>query len=710
MTWNLLIEKPFASLAQNKDGVCKLTLKSDRTLPVLSRELLAEFDQVLDAVDGHGPKGLLIESAHPKHFIVGADIDMFADFDTAEKGAAGAASLQAVIQKIADLDVPTLASIKGQCLGGGLELALACDLRLVADEPSLKLALPEVQLGLLPAGGGCARLPYLVGLQTALDMILAGKRYDVRKAKKTGLVDAACHPNQLEAVALEMLAAKKKHIEVRRQSLSRWVTDGNAVGRSIVHKKAKEQVDKNTKGFYPAPYKILDVIFKSYDKPIAKRLEAEAKAFGELLQTPESKSLIHLFDCTTLAKKHKYANAGKERFEGKPAKSIGMIGAGFMGSGVTALATGRGLQVMLSDPSEESIGKCLNHVKKHFQKKADRKKIKRFEVATGVAKVFPGLTPDGLQNTDVVVEAAPEILGLKKKILAGLEEAEPHKNWVFATNTSALPIKEIAADAKDPSRVVGMHFFSPVEKMPLLEVIRGPESADWAVARAAEIGFALGKQVIIVEDGPGFYVNRPLAFYLIEAVLMLSEGYSIEAIDKAMTGYGYPVGPLALIDEVGIDVGIHVLNTIYKAFPDRLTMPAQMEAIEKDGRLGKKNQRGFYKYSKDSKGKVVKAGPDESIYKFFGPDAKSKKNVDSKAISERLHYLFVNEAHLCFEDGIISREEDGDLGAVFGIGFPPFQGGPFHFVHTEGKALVAQKLKALEGVFGPRFKASSLIS
>jgi len=562
---------------------------------------------------------------------------------------------------------------------------------------------------LLPAGGGCARLPRLVGLQVALDMVLSGKRYDARKAKKTRLADDACHPNLLESVAIEMLGKKTKYLDARKRNLSRWATDGNPFGRSIVRKKATEQVDKNAKGFYPAPYKILEVIFKYYDKPLAKRLAAEAEAFGELLHTPECKSLMHLFECTKLAKKHKYAGAGKERFDGKPARSIGMIGAGFMGSGITALAAGRGLQVMLSDPSEESVGNCLNHVKKHFKKKADRKKIKRFEVDVGVSKVFPGLTPEGLQNTDVVIEAAPEILSLKQKILGGLEQSGTHKDWVFATNTSALPIKEIAEKSKDPSRVVGMHFFSPVEKMPLLEVIKGPQSADWAVARAADIGFALGKQVIIVEDGPGFYVNRPLAFYLIEAVMMLEEGYSIESIDKAMTGYGYPVGPFALIDEVGIDVGIHVLETIQKAYPNRMKMPEQMAAIQDDGRLGKKNEKGFYTYKKDSKGRIQKAGPDASIYKFFGPNANTKTSPNREEIVERLHYLFVNEAHLCLEDGVLSREEDGDLGAVFGIGFPPFQGGPFHFVHTQGKALVTKKLGELERKFGAQFKVSKLI-
>jgi 3-hydroxyacyl-CoA dehydrogenase/enoyl-CoA hydratase/3-hydroxybutyryl-CoA epimerase len=682
----------------------------EKEVNVLSAKVLHELNDILDSFQGdHGLEGVVFISGK-KDFIVGADILEINAMRTIEEATLGSRQMQAVLQKITDLRVPTVAAINGLALGGGFELALACSWRVATNDPRTKVGLPEIQLGLIPGAGGTQRLSRLIGIQGALDLIITGKKVGGKKAEKSGLVDATVPPQSLREYAVK-LVHKKRPARSRLPDLSpgklaadlpKWATEGNPIGRKLMQKKAREMVDDKTKGFYPAAYKALEAVFEGHELSLAKGLELEATLFGQLAVTRESHSLVHLFHATTSLKKHRYKDAGRERFGASKVNSIGLIGAGFMGAGITTVAIERGITVRLADPNKDSVGRALKHSRDYFQKKLDRRRIKPFELTQKLAHLSPGLNTNGLGQVDIVIEAVFEDLRLKQSLLKQVEELNG-ENYIFASNTSALPISKIASQAKHPERVIGMHFFSPVEKMPLLEVVITDATADWVTARTVELGQELGKQVIVVKDGPGFYTTRALSFFLNEAALVLAEGAPIEQIDEALTDFGFPVGPITLIDEVGIDVGMHVLETISSAFPDRLVMPQSLAPIADSGRLGRKNNKGFYLYEAGKKGRA-----DSGVYELLGLEPDSTK-VGEDEILERCLLVFVNESVRCLEEGILANAYDGDVGAVFGLGFPPFWGGPFKYIDHVGASSVVARLRELEGRHGSRFKPSPLL-
>lgn len=694
------------------DEILILTIDMpDQSTNTLGREVLEELAAEIEKLNARQDvRGVIITSGK-KDFVVGADIKVIEQFDTAEKAQEGAAAMQEIFQQLAKSKLTSVAAIDGQALGGGLELALACDYRIVTDNPRTKLGFPEVQLGLLPGAGGTQRTPRLIGLQGALDLILTGKRIDGKRAVKMGLVDTCVHPSVLLREA-KRLASQKKRASAKDQSkklpiskkLPEWVTEKNPVGRRFIEKKAKEAVLKSTKGMYPAPLKSIDAIFQGFDATLEKGLEIEARLFGQLSQTRESKSLIHLFHATTQLKKHPYVEAGKKVFGDNKAGLVGVVGAGFMGAGIATVCADRDIRVLLSDPNKDSIGKALKHVNDFFSKKVEKRRLKSFEGVSKLFHVSPGMTPKGFGTTDVVIEAVFEDVNLKRKILAGIE-ATAQERLVFATNTSAIPIQEIAKEAKHPERVLGMHFFSPVEKMPLLEVVRTEKTADWAISRAVDLGQDLGKQVIIVKDSPGFYTTRILAFYAAEAGDIFIQGNAtVEQIDQAMVKFGFPVGPLMLFDEVGIDVGLHVYNTMRENFGSRVIELPAYTTLRESGRLGRKNDQGFYRYEKGKKG-----DPDPTMNTLLKVPSNARK-LSIEEIIDRCALTFVNEAVRCLDEGVLANPYDGDVGAVFGLGFPPTWGGPFRYIDHVGVRNVIERLEKLRKDFGERFvPAESLL-
>jgi len=673
---------------------------------VLTEDVLRELDTYLDDFKGNKEvAGVVIISDRKDQFIVGANIDEIAAFSTMNQAANGATILQGIFNKLANLGVPTVAAIHGNCLGGGLEMSLACSWRVASNGNTTKLALPEIQLGLIPGAGGTQRLPRLIGIKSALDMILTGRRVDSQKAQKLGLVDAVVPLDRLLYTALDFASKKgtkpTSNAKGLTQNLTVWATEGNPIGRKVMYSAAKKMVDEKTKGFYPASYRALDAVFEGIETSLTQGLKLEANFFGELAMTKESQSLIHLYYATTAVKKNPYKEQVKSRFNNVTAKCVGVVGAGFMGTGIANVCSENNLLVMLSDPSKESISKSLHSTRKYFLKKVESKKMKLFELNQALARISPGLNTNNFQLTDITIEAAPEVLSLKQNILASLEENAP-QNWVFATNTSAIPVEQIAQNSKDKSRVVGMHFFSPVEKMPLLEIVRTNDSADWAVGRAFELGSTLGKTMIVVKDGPGFYTTRALAFFLAEAAMLVQEGQSIEEIDNALSSFGFPIGPINLIDEVGIDVGAHVLETMASAFPSRIKMPHGFDKITNSGRLGRKNGKGFYSYEEGHK-----QGVDHSILELI--PIEKKEPMSRNEIIERCLLVFLNETARCLDDGILSSPIDGDIGAVFGLGFPPFWGGPFKYVDLVGSQEIVRRLIELEQKLGERFQPAQCL-
>lgn len=702
----------FWNIEREVGNVAVLVLdRKDREVNTLSARVLRELNDVLDALAGDNALEGVVFTSAKKDFIVGADIHEIGSMKTAEEAASGARQMQAILNKISEMRVPTVAAINGQALGGGLELALACTWRVCSTDGRTKLALPEIQLGLIPGAGGTQRLPRLVGIQAALDMILTGKRISPKKAAKMGLVDASVPAQLLREQAIRYAQQKKPSgrklpdlfPSKLASDLPKWATEGNPIGRKLIAKKAKEMVDEKTKGFYPASYKALDAVFEGYETSLAKGLEIEANLFGQLAVTRESSSLVHLFHATTALKKHRYKDAGRERFGKKKVQKAGIIGAGFMGAGIATVCAERGIRVLYSDPNKESVGRALKHTRDYFAKKVERKRMKPFEAAQKLAQISPGLSPVGFEHCDIVIEAVFEDLGLKQKILTQIE-AKGGDDFIFATNTSAIPVAQIAEAAKHPERVIGMHFFSPVEKMPLLEVVVTDKTADWVAARTVEMGQEMGKQVIVVKDGPGFYTTRALSFYLNEAASLLMEGVTIEQIDKALVDFGFPVGPITLIDEVGIDVGMHVLETMQKAFADRVAPPRGLQPVADSGRLGRKNNKGFYLYENGKKGR-----PDTAVYELIGVERAGKDAPSAEEIVDRCLLQFVNETVRCLEDGILTSPGDGDIGAVFGLGFPPFWGGPFKYIDHVGARTVAERLRALSDKYGSRFQPAKLL-
>lgn len=684
-----------------KDSVAILSLdKPDAPVNTLDESLMAQFTEVLDSIEkDDSVKGAVLISRKKDNFIAGADIEMFKARETAEELEELSLGGHKILNRIADFPKPIVVAIHGSCMGGGLELSMACHYRIASKHPKTVLALPEVKLGVIPGTGGTQRLPRLVGIQKALTYMLTGKNIYAHSAKKIGLVDELIHKDALEEAAIKAvhkLSSGKKSEHKDKRSFVEKLLEGNGIGRNIIFSQARKKTIGQTKGNYPAPLLIIESVKYGYKHGLKKGLEHEAKLFGEAGATQESRSLVNLFFGMTGAKKNPQANLVK------PVNSIGVLGAGLMGSGIADVSINKGkYSVLLKDRTLEDAAKGEKVIWEELNKKAKKRIISEFERDQIASRVTGTNSYDAFDKADVVIEAVFEDLNLKRNIVAEVE-ATTGDNCIFASNTSSLPISEIAKGAKRPENIIGMHYFSPVQKMPLLEIITTPQTADWVTATAYEIGVKQGKTVIVVNDGPGFYTTRILAPYMNEALLLLEEGASIEFLDKIMKKFGYPVGPMALLDEVGMDVGAHVGETMAPMFDARGGKSStKAKELMDAGFLGRKNKKGLYTY--ESKKKEVNT----SIYQYFG--GSSRKNPDADVAQLRMALMMVNEAVYCLQEGILKSPIDGDLGAILGLGFPPFTGGPFRYIDYAGAQNLVDKLNEFAETFGPRFKPAQLL-
>jgi len=686
---------------EKKDGLAIVSMNIEG-LPqnVLNESIGQEFEVMINDIEADSSlTSLVFQSTKPGCFVAGADISMLQGIDTEQQAIDSCKLLHSLFQRIADLKITTVAAIDGVCLGGGLELALVFDYRIASSAKATRIGVPEVQLGVLPGGGGTTRLPRMIALPTALDMILTGKQLNAKRAKSAGLVDKVVLPEVLLATAIDYASKNKPK---RTQSFTDKVMKFGPL-RSFVISKARTQTLKMTKGKYPAPLKILEVIDQGLGTSLEKALDLEARGFAELLMTPESKQLVNIFFAVTELKK----DAGVDSdTKARDINNVGVLGAGLMGAGISYVTIDKAkLTTRIKDINYEGLAKGIAYVGKIVDKQLARKRINSIGRQTTMARLTGAIDYKGFKNSDVVIEAVFESLDLKQRMVADIEALGGETETIFATNTSAIPIDDVAAKAKYPERIVGMHYFSPVEKMPLLEVIKGSKTADWATATAVELGKKQGKTVIVVNDGPGFYTTRVLVPYNMEAVRLLLEGVSIEEVDAALEEFGMPVGPIKLMDEVGIDVGAHIVVNLNQAFGDRIPLIDGVDKVLDDDRKGKKNGRGFYDYSEASKGKNV----DPSIYKIMGVDNAGRTELSRIEITERIVLTMLNEAAYCLHEGILRSARDGDIGAIFGLGFPPFLGGPFRYMDTLGAAEVVSKLEALKALHGERFTPAPLL-
>ena len=679
------------------DGVLVLTLDvPGEKVNTLGKALLAELEEVLALVDAdQSSRAVVLQSGKPDNFIGGADIKDFTAIQSALEGETLSRSGQAMLDRLEAARVPVVAAIHGSCLGGGLETALACRYRVATDDAKTVFGFPEVKLGLLPGAGGSQRMPRLIGLAGALDLILTGRNLKAARAKKAGVVDEVVPAPILLATARKAaLALAEGRLLPGRTGAPWW----ERLLRPLIFHRARAGVLAKTGGHYPAPLEAITVVERGTATTLAEGLKLEAAAFGRLAVTDASRALVSVFFATQDIRKDAGYAAGTPATE---TKKLGVLGAGLMGAGIASVAAEAGIRVRMKDASHDALGRGLRGVRFTFEERQKRGRLTRLDVEKRMQRVSPTLDYTGFGRADLVIEAVFEDLELKRRVLAEAEAAVPEE-CVFASNTSSIPIGDIAANARRPGRVLGMHFFSPVPKMPLLEVVVTTRTEDTATATAVAFGRRIGKNVIVVRDGPGFYTSRALAPYLNEGARLVEEGAPVEAVDGAMTAFGFPVGPLTLLDEVGIDVGAKVAKVMATAFGERMTPPASMESVLADGRRGRKNKRGFYTYD-DGRKRV-----DESVYALL-PDGGRRRLVDPREVQDRLVFAFLNEAVLCLQEGILRSPRDGDVGAIFGLGFPPFLGGPFRYLDHLGARFAVEMLEKLGALYGARFAPAAML-
>jgi 3-hydroxyacyl-CoA dehydrogenase/enoyl-CoA hydratase/3-hydroxybutyryl-CoA epimerase len=649
--------------------------------------------------------GLVLISGKPDSFIAGADIAEFARVTTADEGEAVSQAAHRCLDRVARYPKPIVAAIHGPCLGLGLELALACTWRVASDDPKTQLGLPEVQLGVIPGAGGCNRLPRAIGLRAALDIILAGKSERAAKALRLGLIDELVPHSILQRTAVQAARRIASEGKPRRRpgggrGLGGAALDRNPLGRRIVYRSAAAQVRKRTGGHYPAPLRALEVVRAGLERGLEAGLAAEARAFGELAVSPVSRELVRIFFATTALKKDDGAGAG-----GRPREvtRLGVIGAGFMGAAIAGTAAASaGVEVRLKDADLPRVGRGIKAAVDLLRGRLARKRISRFEYERLAALVSGGVDEQGFDRAELVIEAVFEDLEVKRQVLARLEEVIT-PDAVFASNTSTIPITRIAQGARRPERVLGMHFFSPVDRMPLLEVIPGERTGAEAIVTAVRFGRRMGKTVIVVADRPGFWVNRILSPYLGEAGRLLMEGVPIEVLDRVMLRFGFPVGPATLLDEVGLDVAAKAAAVMHEAFGERMAPAPAIARLLESGRLGRKAGKGFFSYDRGKKGE-----PDPRVYDLLG--VKPLAAVDEEEVERRLLYPLLNEAAAALAEGVVRQARDGDIGAVFGIGFPPFRGGPLRLIDALGAPAVAAGLEELARSHGPRFAPAAALA
>ncbi|VEI40843.1 multifunctional fatty acid oxidation complex subunit alpha [Citrobacter youngae] len=659
--------------------------------------LKAEFASQVRAIlkqirDNKALRGVVFISAKPDNFIAGADINMIGSCRSAQEAETLARQGQQIMAEINALPIPVVAAIHGACLGGGLEMALACHNRICTDDAKTVLGLPEVQLSLLPGSGGTQRLPRLIGVSTALDMILTGKQLRAKQALKVGLVDEVVPQTILLEAAVEL--AKKDSSAHRVLPVRERVLAG-PLGRALLFRMVSKKTAQKTQGNYPATDRILEVIETGLAQGSSSGYEAEARAFGELAMTSQSKALRNIFFANTDVKK----DPGSEAKPG-PLNSVGILGGGLMGGGIAYVTACKGgLPVRIKDINAKGINHALKYSWEQLETKVRRRHIKASERDKQLALISGTTDYRGFAHRDLIIEAVFEDLSLKQQMVAEVEQnCAPHT--IFASNTSSLPIGDIAANATRPEQVIGLHFFSPVEKMPLVEVIPHATTSEQTIATTVKLAKKQGKTPIVVQDKAGFYVNRILAPYINEAIRMLTEGERVETIDAALVKFGFPVGPIQLLDEVGIDTGTKIIPVLEAAYGERFSAPANVVAsILNDDRKGRKNGRGFYLYG--AKGRKSKKQVDPAIYTLIGVQGQGQ--LTAPQIAERCVMLMLNEAARCFGEQVVRSARDGDIGAVFGIGFPPFLGGPFRYMDSLGTGEVVAVLQRLSTQYGSRF-------
>lgn len=689
------------SLQALATGLATLTFDlADKAVNVLTLEALDELDRLLgELADRSDVECLLLLSAKPSSFIAGLDVAEIAGVTDPAQAEQGARFGQELFERWSRLPFPTIAAVQGTCVGGGTELCLASDYILISDREDIRIGLPEIRLGIVPAWGGCSRLPRRIGISAALDIILAGKAVSARKAYEIGLVDAlipdAAFLHQVRRFAENLIAGERP--QSRRPPKAKRLLDSNPVGRRLVFNQARKRVLERTGGHYPAPLRALEVIAIGISQGLTAGLDAEVRATGELAVSPVCKNLMHVFRL--------FDDAKRSTPRGAPdsVDNVAVLGAGVMGGGIAQVVADKAdVPVRLKDLETDLLASGLAHAGKLFHQQVEKKRMSRAQAERKMSLLRPTLDYSGLERADLVIEAIVEDLEIKQQVLAEIAERVSPRT-ILASNTSSLSIDAIGHQVTPPDRVGGMHFFNPVHRMPLVEVVRGRATSDRVISTLVAFSRRLGKIPVVVRNGPGFLVNRLLAFYTTEALWLLADGYSVEEIDQAMTDWGMPMGPLALIDEVGIDVAVKVAQSLAKAFGDRLSVPEWARTIPTTGQLGAKSGRGFYRYAEGQR-----KDPNAEIYASIDSGPPESRTEVSHRV-DRMLLRMVDEAARCLEEKIVESAADLDLAMIAGTGFPPFRGGLCRWADQQGLTDLRSTLERFSTEVGRRFQPSEAL-
>jgi len=655
-----------------------------------SSTVMMEFADIVGEMEKSTDiKRIILASGKPSIFIAGADVSEFSKATSPEQAKEYTRFGQQVFHRFSKLPQTTVAAINGAALGGGCEIAISCDWRVMSDSPKAQIGLPEVKLGIFPAWGGTTKLPRLIGLPAALDIILNGKMVDGKRAKRMGLVDEVVPQGILLDVARQFAARGKR----RGGTQTKFYIEGNPLARGVIFSKARKAVMQQTRGQYPAPLAALEVMDYGMSHGVERGLAREVDAVIPLIMGEVAQNLVRLFFLMEDAKKEKIPANPVDVTE------AGVLGAGVMGGGIAQIVADKtDALVRMRDINWNAIAGGMKAAARVWKRKLERRRMTRGEMQRKLARITGTTDWSGFERCELVIEAVVENLDIKKQVRDEFQ-ALARENAIFASNTSTIPITQIAEGAKRPENVVGMHFFNPVDRMPLVEVIRGAKTSDAAMVTVANFARKLGKTVVYCNDGPGFVVNRILGPYMNESGFILEEGNSIESIDAAMLDFGMPMGPMALLDEVGIDVAAKVAKILGAAFGERGEQSGVVDKLYADGRHGKKNGKGLYLYENGKR-----KGPDPSVYKVLG--IKSTHPAEAKAVVERMLLAMINEAALILDEKIVASAAELDLAMIMGTGFPPFRGGLLRYADSLGLPYIVARLDDLSLKHGKRFNPS----
>ena len=667
-----------------EDGLAIVVLDPPhRSLAVLDAPLLSDLDNVVkDLENDSSLKAIVFAGRTPTQFAAGADLDGISAITDKSEAHQVVKFVHGIFRRIEKLKATTVAAVGGAVPGGAYELSLSCDYIIALNDPKTRIGLPETQLGIIPGWGGSHRLPKRIGIPSALDAILSGRLFNAKTAFKRGMVDRLAHEDQLVSIACDVAMGRLK-VHKKERGIYKYLVDRNPIARLIIGNQVRKMIRAKTKGRYPAHPVAIKLVLNSFSANAHEMVEREAKAVADLATGDVCKSLVSIFFASEAAKK--FARGTKE-FKPRKLEHAAEIGAGVMGGAIASVLAEKGLNTRLIDLSRDALDAAVIDHQQAISKKQKRRRLKPHLADAAIDRLTTSDQINGINNAEIVIEAVAERLDIKQQVLQQVAEQVPD-DCIIATNTSSLSVTAIAEGVRNPERVVGMHFFNPVRKMPLVEIIRGEHTSEEVLIETAALATRMGKTPVIVKDVAGFLVNRLLGPYLDEAMRLFVEGVDAKRVDELMLKFGMPMGPLRLLDEVGLDIALHASTSLEEAYGVRMTPCPGINALANDHRLGVKTKRGFYEHGQ---GKPTLC---DDLSTFQTGNA--CKNLSDSDIVDRLILSMANEAARCMEEGVTATQQELDLATVFGMGFAPFHGGLLRWADKQKKTEIVKRLEKI---------------